>query len=216
MVEKHQQKLLRVCRICGNLTGKDALTTAVKTERIFNIFKIKTDEDCLEVHPQQICLKCYSTMRNIEKRGNKKLNVIPKSWLKCPTKESKCIFGKVGRKPSPNLGRPGIFKRWTQLNINLFLESLPLPLNKEQISELNLQLNPHIALCICKICGRIMSQPVMIKDCQHSFCSLCITSSIKGKLESEAKCPICSTYIMINSLCSSFHILEIMKHLYIM
>ncbi|XP_065648523.1 uncharacterized protein LOC136077972 [Hydra vulgaris] len=161
-----------------------------------------------------MCRKCYLTMKNIETRGNKQLNIIPKSWLKCPAKEYKCIFGKVGRKPSPNLGRLGIFKIWTQLNINLFLESFPLPLNKELISELNLQLNPHTALCICKIYGR-MSQPVMIKVCQHSFCSLFIALNIKGNFESEAKCPICSTYIMINSLCSSVHILEMIKQLYI-
>ncbi|XP_065665062.1 uncharacterized protein LOC105850185 isoform X2 [Hydra vulgaris] len=215
MTEKHQQKLLRVCRICGNLTGKDSLTTASRTERIFNVFKINTKEDCVEVHPPQMCLKCYSTMKNIETRGNKLSKIKPKIWLKCPTKECMCIYGKVGRKPSPNVGRPGVFKRWTQLNINLFLESLPLPLNKKEISEFNIQLNPHITLCICKVCGRIMHQPVMIKDCQHSFCSQCIISIIKGKLENEARCPVCLTCIMINSLCSSVHVLEMIEHLYI-
>ncbi|XP_065672288.1 uncharacterized protein LOC124815234 [Hydra vulgaris] len=60
-----------------------------------------------------------------------------------------------------------------------------------------------------------MHQPVMIKDCQHSFCSRCIALLIKGKLENEAKCPICSTYIMVNNLCSSVHVSEMIKHSYI-
>ncbi|XP_065642258.1 uncharacterized protein LOC136073900 [Hydra vulgaris] len=196
MAEKHQQKLLRVCRICGNLTGRDSIKTSSRRERILNIFKINIAEDCLDVHPTQMCLKCNATMVNIENRGSTLLKPIPKAWLKCQTNVCDCVFGKVGRKPKPNVGRPGIFKRWTQITLNLFLESLPLPLKQDQLSELNFLLNPHLTLCICKICEKIMHQPVMIKDCQRSFCSLCITLLIKGKLEKEAKCPICSSFIM--------------------
>nr|XP_047141032.1 uncharacterized protein LOC124816065 [Hydra vulgaris] len=94
----------------------------------------------------------------------------------------------AGRKPKPNVGRPGTFKRWTQFTLNLFLESLPLPLKQDQLSD---------------------------NDCQHSFCSLCIILLIKGKLEKEAKCPICSSFIMVNSLCSSVYVLEMIKHSYI-
>ncbi|XP_065639595.1 uncharacterized protein LOC124816065 [Hydra vulgaris] len=137
MAKKHQQKLLRVCRICGNLTGKDSIKTSSRRERIFNIFKINIAEDCLDVHPTQMCLKCNATIVNIENRGSKLLKPIPKVSNKC------------------------------------------------------------------------------VNDCQHSFCSLCIILLIKGKLEKEAKCPICSSFIMVNSLCSSVYVLEMIKHSYI-
>ena len=58
-----------------------------------------------------MCLKCNATMVNIENRGNKTFNGIPKTWLKCQANECNCVFGKAGRKPKPNVGRPGTFKR---------------------------------------------------------------------------------------------------------
>ena len=58
-----------------------------------------------------------------------------------------------------------------------------------------------------------MNQPVMLKNCQHSFCSLCILSSIKDKLESDSKCPLCKTNITVDSLSYSVHITEIIEYL---
>ena len=85
-------------------------------------------------------------------------------------------------------------------------------MDKENFPELNYELNPHINLCICKICGEVMNQPVMLKNCQHSFYSLCILSSIKDKLESDSKCPLCKTNITVDSLSYSVHITEIIEY----
>ena len=99
----HQQKLSRVGRICGNLLGKDSLETEGKIDRIYKAFGINTFEDSQYVHPQKMCMKCYTTLRNSENRGNKVFK-IPKYWLKCPSIECKCIFGIPGRKPISNVG----------------------------------------------------------------------------------------------------------------
>ena len=90
---------------------------------------------------------------------------------------------------------------------------MPLPIDKENFPELNYELNPHINLCICKICGEVMNQAVMLKNCQHSFCSLCILSGIKDKLESDSKCPLCKTNITDDSLSYSVHITEVIEYL---
>ena len=37
-----------------------------------------------------------------------------------------------------------------------------------------------------------MHQPVMLDDCQHSFCMNCISPIIEGKKESDTKCKTCN------------------------
>lgn len=212
MASNHQQKLSRVCRICGNLLGKDSLKTDSKIDRIYKAFRINVSEDFQCIHPEKMCMKCYTSLRNIENRGSKVFKA-PKIWVKCPTVECKCVFGIPGRKPLSNVGRPGKVKKWTKFYIKSFLDSLPIQEDKEILTELNHELNPHIVLCICKICGEVMNQPVMLKNCQHSFCSLCILSNVKDKLENDSNCPLCKTNITIDSLSYSVHISEIIKHL---
>ena len=89
---------------------------------------------------------------------------------------------------------------------------MPIQEEKEILTELNHELNPHIVLRICMICGEVMNQPVILKNCQHLFCSLCILSNVKDKLENDSSCPLCKTNITIDSLSYSVHISEIIKH----
>ena len=159
-----------------------------------------------------MCMKCYTSLRNIENRGSKVFKA-PKICVNCPTVECKCVFGIPGRKPLSNVGRPGKVKKWTKFHKKSFLDSLPIQEEKEILTKLNHERNPHIVLCICKICGEVMNQPVMLKNCQHSFCSLCILSNVKDKLENDSNCPLYKTNITIDSLSYSVHISEIIKHL---
>ncbi|XP_065667619.1 uncharacterized protein LOC136087920 [Hydra vulgaris] len=116
MASNHQQKLSRVCRICRNLLGKDSLKTDSKTDRIYKAFRINVSEDSQCIHPEKMCMKCYTSLKNIENRGSKVFKV-PKIWVKCPTVECKCVFGIPGRKSLSNVGRPGKIKKWTKFYI---------------------------------------------------------------------------------------------------
>ena len=58
---------------------------------------------------------------------------------------------------------------------------------------------PRLKLCICRLCNNIMYKPLVLKNCQHSFCLVCLFNEIERKLETEAKCFICEQYVSLKT-----------------
>ena len=82
-----------------------------------------------------------------------------------------------------------------------FFDSLALQIKSIIPDTLTLQevnnedLNPHVSLCICEICSKIIKKPIKILKCEHKFCLNCFMASLRGKTEMESQCPSCKIKI---------------------
>ncbi|XP_065658418.1 uncharacterized protein LOC136082932 [Hydra vulgaris] len=73
--------------------------------------------------------------------------------------------------------------------------------------------NPHLDLCICNLCNNIMYKPLILKECHHSFCSVCIFKKIEGKLETETKCFICNQHIPLFTIVNSVNVTQLIERI---
>ena len=77
--EGHRSIIAKLCRLCGYQLDKkhdynNFSITDELSKIILKCFYLDTGNDKSEIHPTKICLKCYSTIKNIEtrlKRGSK-------------------------------------------------------------------------------------------------------------------------------------------------
>ncbi|XP_065683267.1 uncharacterized protein LOC136096060 [Hydra vulgaris] len=58
-----------------------------------------------------------------------------------------------------------------------------------------------------------MYKPLILKECQHSFCSECLFREIEGKLETEAKCFICNQHIPLYTILNSVNVTLLIEHI---
>nr|XP_047133997.1 uncharacterized protein LOC124812047 isoform X3 [Hydra vulgaris] len=212
----HATKLNLICRICREDIIKDPVDINKYSERIENSYYINTSIDNKKIHPQKMCNKCYTNLRNIEKGSSSSIK--PVDWpLPCAGNCS-CFPKVVGRKVKKcKPGRPCVMeqnqKRWTRPIINNLISTIPKPTLRLNVIDIDPVSNPHLNLCICKLCNNIMYKPLILKECQHSFCSVCLFKEIEGKLETEAKCFICGQTISLNSVLNSVNLTQIIEHI---
>ena len=70
----HDLVLKKLCRVCGYLLEKNRAwnnftITKDLAEKIKTYMLLETSADT-DIHPKQICMKCYSAIKNAEKRGS--------------------------------------------------------------------------------------------------------------------------------------------------
>ena len=65
----HMPCVIKLCRLCGDYIGNHSFTVTTITIRIDRAFFTEVGEDRTDSHPSNICMKCYTVMRHIEKRG---------------------------------------------------------------------------------------------------------------------------------------------------
>ena len=58
-MEDHRSNLSKICRICFKLLGKKGFSSKKFNEIINKAFFINTTTDDENIHPTQICQKCY-------------------------------------------------------------------------------------------------------------------------------------------------------------
>ena len=59
----------------------------------------------------------------------------------------------------------------------------------------NEDLNPHVSLCICEICSKIIKKAINFLKCEHKSCLNCLMASLRGKTEMESQFPSCKIKI---------------------
>ena len=205
--ERHVSLLQKLCRICGNLLQKDTFNVSNYSSMIQTAFFVYTD--LTNVHPAKICLKCYATMLNIQKRETttqtKVVTWQPHTSTDCETCAYASGFSKAGRKPKKGKsGRPKSTSNniWTRKIINGIAANLPpkvLPDNLS-VTDFRRNYNPHLHLRICISCKGLLNQPIMMHTCEHTFCATCLFPILEGKSENETVCPICSVAIKFDTL----------------
>ena len=197
---------------------KDPVDLNRYSERIENSFYVNTSIDNKKFHPQKMCRRCYTILRKIEKGSTTSVKAI--NWP-FPCADKCFCFPKISGRKVKKLkpGRPCIMeqnqKRWTRLIINTLISNIPktnLRLNANNIDPVS---NSYLKLCIWKLCNNIMYKPLILKECQHSFCSLCLFKEIEGKLQTKAKCFICEQHILLNTILNSVNVIQMIDHILI-
>ena len=77
--EEHVNVLKSLCRLCGGKLAKDTFLVMKHASSIMLAFYLDITSDTENLHPPKMCLKCYSTMKNIEKRQTTS-NLKTKTW----------------------------------------------------------------------------------------------------------------------------------------
>ena len=165
MAHQHQKNLTKLCRICGKLVSNDVFSVVQNAEMINKCFYIITGSDDINIHPGQICMKCYSNLNAVEKRSSttKHFNI---NWQ--PHHSDDCfvcnqikILSKGGRpKKIKRSGRPSGCaspnQLWTRQN-SLNLKST-VPTNLKNLSSINLLDfdDDLVSLAVFPICNKIV------------------------------------------------------------
>ena len=220
MNSKHQETLLKLCRVCANLLGKKCYDVVQYTEDLRKVFYVNTSNDCRSIHPPNFCLKCYSAVLNSRKRGSTTTIIVFANWTShldtnceiCKHHED-LKSGIIGKqkfisKKNVKKGRSSTNELWSQEKLNQILESSPkynLPANIKY-TDFSLSDNPNLALCKCFLCNNILNQPVIIKGCEHVFCFLCLGAILRGQSIINSTCPQCNQSIKVTDVTPSNYI----------
>lgn len=224
-MEYHLEALGNLCRFCGEKVKEDRVTTdtLLAAKEINAIWDISIWKDDRDRHPTHICHKCFRKVRHFRSGSrtyNKNADFQSPSWEKhsrtgpCDT----CNLYKDLRLGSR--GNKNKFKqapRTTQGSIKMTQSLLPFDLNCTDIfnhfhSVFSVRQPPNNKLAIqdstplhqqeffnCPLCLCILSNPVH-SDCQHSFCSDCLTRLFQFHHNSSVPCPICQEIISFPSI----------------
>ena len=60
----------------------------------------------------------------------------------------------------------------------------------------NTDIDPHVILCCCNSCGKILKKPIKVLKCEHRFCLNCLAACLSGKNEEQLQCPACKINIL--------------------
>ena len=220
MMHKHQENLQKLCRLCGGYICKDAVDVLKCQEKIKNAFFIDISNDSDLIEPRKICKVCYATLLTVENRQTT-TNLKPVSWEhhnnnNCATCSRVETIKKGGRKPKKaKLGRPKSNEQiWSRAVLNKIINIIPkteIDYSKFKRTDFKPELNQHLDLCTCKLCGDLLQTPLMFTKCEHSFCLKCITQMVEGKNISTTKCPTCLVKINdVNDLIPSKQIYNLL------
>ena len=214
MVEEHRVFLSRQCRICGYILGKSPMEVYPLANRLKSGLYLDILQDDPNIQPTKICLPCYAKLKHIENRKTT-LNFTSKKWTKHSLENCICqIRKKAGRKkkPKPTGRRSQDSKMWTREVIAQIYNNIPESLNiTVPLNQINSSSKFHLELCICKICKGLIDRPVILKDCQHSYCLNCLLPTLEGKKEDDTRCTECSTKILLNQVIPSINVTELLK-----
>ena len=189
----HCTNLDKLCRICGNLLGKNALAKENYITQLHSVFFINITKGLPCIHPPKICtisLKMYE-------------NWCPNDDYSCHARIvelSKGALGKTKNIKNDRRGRPTLSKLfWSQEDLDMLSAKCPpdnLPIDIEN-SYFKEKWNPHLSICMCNICNItiLLRRPVVLKPCQHTFCFICIAKELRGQDKNSAKYFKCSSQI---------------------
>ncbi|XP_065683746.1 V(D)J recombination-activating protein 1-like [Hydra vulgaris] len=182
LMETHNKNLILLRRVCGYLVGKKKYPIGTnQRNKIEKVFYVLLSDEIENVHPSNICHKCYDTINNVIKRMASTTLLLNMNWKphsdKCyccqqAEKLSKGVNFTKSRKMNKRLiGCPvhqaGVCEKVHDSEIN--------------VEELKNEFNPHLQLCQCNLCGKIPKQPVTLKKCEHLFCFFLFSRRYKGK-----------------------------------
>ena len=178
----HTEDLQNLCQICCQFLGKGSYCKEKHQKDIEHIFLINVKNDNPSLHPEKIWQKCYCIMAAAIKRKStaiKRKSTMTtaafKNWAEHNVQQchicdrirlfQRGVLGtrKFGSKKKSK-DRPKAETKDSFLS-QRFFDSLALQVKSIIPDTLTLQevnskdLNPHVSLCTCKICSKIIKKP---------------------------------------------------------
>ena len=210
MADAHREALKTLCRTCGKTLKKDSKSTNDLRPDILQYFFIDISSDTNDVHPCMICSSCISAIRNCKNRGSTP-QLSPLQWIPHRENCNTCKTPKRGRPiRKKQTGRPPTEKPvWTREILDDIVATIP---NVDIPREFDAEINPHLSLCICKICNEVARKPLILKKCEHFFCSNCIIPLIQGR-SVGVQCPLCKEEVQFGDLTQSTYVSKMIESL---
>ena len=202
MAQFHLNELSTSCRVCGCKTGDLNYTFKTTTKHVaqkLSAFGLAVEEDNHEIHPQNVCLNCYTKSAKAYKNTNSYCSsVSPVVWL--PHQETNCnicsLFVKRNRggkkkRERKGRGRPKKASKNTDSSSHSVIVSIPSEIipaalinpmpSIERFSNISEEL-------ICPICREVLNIPLQGTLCDHFYCYQCIKSWLNCD---GVGCPVC-------------------------
>ena len=223
MADNHVKKLNDLCRFCCFVISNDSFVLKTYSEDILKYFYINVNEDDEKIHPKKMCLKCYSKLQSIKKRGTtteRNFATWKPHTSSCVVCNQLCEKMKGGRpKKKARSGRPPqqamtISNRWTVTDSKNLSKTVPD--NPNPRMDLNLfNQDDILQLVKCPICKKMLWRPILNINCHHITCLNCILSKFEGQLIENLICPVadCHHPFGTNSFVYSNSSIELIKRI---
>ncbi len=236
-MEYHLKALGHLCRVCTSYISTSKLklggSTKAYIKDIQSIWDINIWTDEEGVHPTVICSKCLRKIyhsRTGQRQYTTNPNFIFPKWTKHSRSVSCHTCDLFGHFSSGGKGDQHKFRRGQRTTLGPVKSTqldLPFELNSSDIfshihsifcireaSTDHLDIDQtavfqdHQHFFICSLCLCILCNPVYT-DCQHSFCSNCLTQLFQYHKKPHVPCPICNELINFSSVKKPPNILHV-------
>ena len=217
-LELHMKTLDNLCRTCGKraLSFKQKMNKKHKirlvdkyTHPINEYFGIDTSSDSVTIHPDKLCTYCYNSMMTQKRNPNSVIHEVNRATaLELNETWVQYKFDNSPENCRPCLQFIGQMKGGRSKSLTT-KEQLPFDVNLDDLfyyvqsnvpimDTTNFYLpgkirsqkeNDH-----CQVCKNIFAlRTVYLPECEHMFCSQCISGLFKVKQTTNVPCPTCRT-----------------------
>ena len=190
-MEKHQQYLDDLCRVCGKKVGR-VRYSVMKYQEVLSSMGLFVAHDIEHIHLKQFCNSCYLTGKRMTDKGTNYSysRVIPPIWEehiddKCNLCNQMVQKGKGGRQKKNHTcrGRP--------TSLVSYVASLSVPgVQSHSLLPSSTSSNINITHLICIRCKNIVNFPVEITPCRALICKECCIQCIR-EYKPTFKCHKC-------------------------
>ena len=205
MATYHQKELKKFCRVCGERISRNRVSLSCQqlADNIAQTFGVFCRDDCPDVHPF-ICHGCFSvTLRSkAAAEEGKQYHHIVKTFSWTSHSPDQCTicdhFEKVstGGQPKKMRRKPGqpatISTRSAIDHVHSIAPPSFFPVNDTPARKVT-QLDSNSVITaelVCKLCGRILDQPIQLAECNNLVCMNCLCTALEER--GGLLCPCCS------------------------
>ena len=223
--EMHKANLSKLCRVCiGRITNNTKTKRFYKcseyVDSIQSCFGVNTALDSPNIHPENICQKCYFIMNTSKRRplsedtkhrykSEAALNNI--FWYECAQAENNCkactmaeIIQKGGRPKKQSKSASSSLPVDTASQ-NIF-SKIDTDMEALDVSYFSLSDNyseSEKSNFTCTICQKVYSLKCVETDCEHIFCSPCLSGIFTHSCSTTVSCPVCKNNVNFDSVHST-------------
>ena len=216
-LEFHKQALTKLCRICAQrikpVKKSGPKTCASYSDIIYVVYGVDIKDDKDDIHPNCICINCYRKCTNHKRRNESQVYSLYKAkaqstqqlWkehqdMDCPTCHSYKSSMQGGR-PSKHMST---FTKVASDNQDIFLKHFTtIPYVKVESGDLCGMNVDRLKSFVCTICFDVFNTHTVKTQCEHYFCSTCMSRMFSSSPTDNIHCPVCETIVSEDDVMSA-------------